>query len=100
MLERGEPMTLADVAGRFEEVGIVEHSRALLSLQRCEPGAAAGLPEGDLYHLDPHDERPRPLGVPAGAYEARAMVLGSTFLLIVGAGPLALDAALQRRRRP
>ena len=37
------------------------------------------------------------------AHEARtdfAMLLGSTFLLIVGAGPLALDAALQRRRRP
>jgi putative oxidoreductase len=37
------------------------------------------------------------------AHEARtdfAMLLGSIFLLVVGAGPLALDAALQRRRRP
>jgi uncharacterized membrane protein YphA (DoxX/SURF4 family) len=37
------------------------------------------------------------------AHEARtdfAMLLGSIFLLIVGAGPLALDTALQRRRRP
>lgn len=37
------------------------------------------------------------------AHEARtdfAMLLGSIFLLIVGAGPLALDAAIQPRRRP
>ena len=37
------------------------------------------------------------------AHEARtdfAMLLGSIFLLLVGAGPLALDAAIQRRRRP
>ena len=36
------------------------------------------------------------------AHEARtdfSMLLGSIFLVIVGAGPLALDAALQRRRR-
>lgn len=36
------------------------------------------------------------------AHEARtdfAMLLGSIFLLIVGAGPLAVDAAFQRRRR-
>ncbi len=37
------------------------------------------------------------------AHDARtdfAMLLGSTFLLLVGAGPVALDAALQRRRKP
>lgn len=37
------------------------------------------------------------------AHETRtdfAMLLGAIFLLIVGAGPLALDAAIQRRRRP
>lgn len=37
------------------------------------------------------------------AHEARtdfAMLLGSVFLLIVGAGPFAVDAALQRRRQP
>lgn len=31
-------MTLGDVAARFEEAGIAERSRALLSLQRCQPG--------------------------------------------------------------
>lgn len=56
LLERGEPMTLADVAGRFEEAGIAARSRALLSLQRCKPGRPPVYREGDLYHLDPHDD--------------------------------------------
>lgn len=37
------------------------------------------------------------------AHEARtdfAMLLGSTFLLLVGAGPVAVDAALLRRKKP
>jgi hypothetical protein len=55
LLERGEPMTLADVAARFEEAGIAERPRALLSLQRCQPGRPPVYREGDLYHLDPHD---------------------------------------------
>jgi hypothetical protein len=56
LLERGEPMTLADVAARFEEADIAERSRALLSLQRCKPGRPPVYREGDLYHLDPHDD--------------------------------------------
>lgn len=56
LLERGEPMTLADVAARFQEAGIAERSRALLSLQRCKPGRPPVYREGDLYHLDPHDD--------------------------------------------
>lgn len=57
LLERGEPMTLADVAARFEEAGVAERSRALLSLQRCKPGRTPVYREGDLYHLDPHEPR-------------------------------------------
>lgn len=56
LLERGEPMTLSDVAARFEEAGIAERSRALLSLSRCKPGRPPLYREGDLYHLDPHDD--------------------------------------------
>lgn len=56
LLERGEPMTLAEVAARFEEADIAERSRALLSLQRCKPGRPPVYREGDLYHLDPHDD--------------------------------------------
>ena len=56
LLERGEPMALADVAARFEEAGIAERSRALLSLQRCKPGRPPVYRDGDLYHLDPHDD--------------------------------------------
>lgn len=55
LLERSAPMTLADVAARFEEAGIAARSRALLSLQRCKPGRPPVYREGDLYHLDPHD---------------------------------------------
>lgn len=56
LLGRGEPMTLADVAARFEEAGIAERWRALLSLQRCKPGRPPVYRESDLYHLDPHDD--------------------------------------------
>jgi len=56
LLERGEAMTLSDVAARFEEAGVAERSRALLSLQRCKPGRPPVYREGDLYHLDPHDD--------------------------------------------
>jgi hypothetical protein len=56
LLERGEPMTLADVAARFEAAGIAERSRALIALQRCKPGRPPVYRDGDLYHLDPHDD--------------------------------------------
>lgn len=56
LLERGEPMTLVEVAARFEAAGIAARSRALLSLQRCKPGRPPVYRDGDLYTLDPHDE--------------------------------------------
>jgi hypothetical protein len=56
LLERGEAMTLADVAARFEQAGIADRSSALLSLKRCRPGRAPAYREGDLYHLNPHDD--------------------------------------------
>lgn len=56
LLERGEPMTLAEVAARFEEAGIAERSRALLSLQRCKPARPPAYREGERYHLDPYDD--------------------------------------------
>lgn len=56
LLERGGPMTLAQVASRFAQAGIADRRRALLSLQRCKPGRPPVYREGDLYHLDPHDD--------------------------------------------
>lgn len=56
LLERGEPMTLAQVAARFEEAGIAPRDRALRSLQRCQPGRAPVYRDGDHYGLDPHDD--------------------------------------------
>jgi hypothetical protein len=56
LLERDAPMTLSEVAVRFEQAGAAGRSAALLSLKRCKPGRAPVYREGELYHLDPHDE--------------------------------------------
>ncbi|MBO6940919.1 MAG: hypothetical protein JJ863_38445 [Deltaproteobacteria bacterium] len=56
LLERGEPMTLEQVAERIEAAGIAERSRALQSLKRCRPGRPPVYREGDHYTLDPHDD--------------------------------------------
>lgn len=56
LLERGEPMTLAEVAQRFEQVGIAPSVVALRSLKRCKPGRAPVYRDGDQYALDPHDD--------------------------------------------
>ncbi len=55
LLECGGPMTLAQIAARFEAVGIAPRERALLSLQRCKPARAPVYRDGDQYQLDPHD---------------------------------------------
>ena len=56
LLERGEPLTLVEVAQRLSEAGGGPRDRVLRSLQRCKPGRAPVYREGDRYHLDPHDE--------------------------------------------
>lgn len=56
LLERGEAMTLKDIAERFEAAGIAYRERALLSLQRCKPARPPIYRDGDLYALDPHDD--------------------------------------------
>ncbi len=56
LLERGEPMTLAEVAARFARAGVANESRALLSLQRCKPARPPVYRDGDRYQLDPHDD--------------------------------------------
>lgn len=56
LLERGEAMTLEEVARRFEEVGIDSFEGALRSLKRCRPGRAPVYRDEDDYALDPHDD--------------------------------------------
>lgn len=56
LLEREEAMTLAQVARRFDEVGIASFEEALRSLKRCRPGRAPVYRDGDDYGLDPHDD--------------------------------------------
>ncbi len=56
LLERGQPMTLPEVASRFAEAGVMQAERALLSLRRCRPGRAPVFRDEDRYHLDPHNE--------------------------------------------
>lgn len=55
LLERGEPVTLQEVAQRFEEAGVAPAASALASLKRCKPGRSPIYRDGDLYALDPHD---------------------------------------------
>jgi hypothetical protein len=57
LLERGEPMTLEDVAARFAAAGITPTAaEALASLKRCKPARAPIYRDGDHDALDPHDD--------------------------------------------
>lgn len=56
LLERGEPMTLGEVAQRFEATGVASPAGALASLKRCKPGRPPIYRDGDRYALDPHDD--------------------------------------------
>ena len=57
LLERGEPMTLEDVAVRFAAAGITSTvNEALASLKRCKPARAPIYRDGAHYALDPHDD--------------------------------------------
>lgn len=56
LLEHGGPMTLREVAARFDEAGVAPLEAALLSLQRCKPGRPPVHREGERYHLDPYDD--------------------------------------------
>src|SRR5687768_16955635 len=55
LLEAGEPVTLSEVAYRFEVAGIADQADARRSLARCKPDRAPVYRDGDRYHLDPHD---------------------------------------------
>ena len=56
LLENGEPMTLEEVARRFEEAGMAPADYALRSLTRCRPARAPVYRDGDMYALDLHDD--------------------------------------------
>ena len=55
LLEAGEPMTLSEVAYRFEVAGIADQQDARRTLARCKPDRAPVYRDGEGYHLDPHD---------------------------------------------
>jgi hypothetical protein len=59
LLECGAPLTLADVALRFEALGLAPAEQALASLKRCKPARAPIYRDGDHYALDPHDDEVR-----------------------------------------
>jgi len=56
LLERGEPMTLEDVARRFKEAGIASAPDALRSLKRCRPARPPVYRDGDRYEVDPYSD--------------------------------------------
>jgi hypothetical protein len=51
LLEHGRPMTLDEVARRFEAAGV-----ACAALKRCRPARPPVFRDGELYALDPHDD--------------------------------------------
>ena len=55
LLEGGAPMTLAQVAKRFERAGVCSTEDALRALKRCRPARAPVYRDGEHYALDPHD---------------------------------------------
>jgi hypothetical protein len=52
LLEAGRPLSLEDVAARFEQAGIASAAEALLSLKRCRPARPPVSRDGDTYALD------------------------------------------------
>lgn len=57
LLEHGRPMTLGEVADKFEAAGVVEHvDDAYFALKRCRPARPPVYRDGDLYALDPQDD--------------------------------------------
>ncbi len=56
LLERGEAMTLEEVAQRFALAGVSKASYALTALSRCRPARPPVYRDGDRYYLDPHDD--------------------------------------------
>jgi len=56
LLERGGPMTLVEVAERFEQARIAPAGDALRALRRCRPARPPVWRDGDHYGLDPHDD--------------------------------------------
>ncbi|MDJ0837686.1 MAG: hypothetical protein QNK37_14315 [Acidobacteriota bacterium] len=56
LLEKGAPMTLDEVAVRFEQAAVAPATRALQSLKRCRPGRPPIYRTDDYYSIDPHDK--------------------------------------------
>lgn len=56
LLECGGPLTLEEVARRFEHAGVAPARAALASLKRCKPARAPVYRDGEHYALDPHDD--------------------------------------------
>lgn len=56
LLEHGGPLTLDEVARRFERAGLAQAHQALASLKRCKPARAPVYRDGEHYALDPRDD--------------------------------------------
>lgn len=54
LLEHGRPMTLDEVARRFEAAGVASADDAYVALKRCRPARPPVFRDGELYALDPH----------------------------------------------
>ena len=59
LLENDAPMTLDEVAARFEAVGLGPAARSRRSLARCRPATPPVVKLGERYGIDPHHEEHR-----------------------------------------
>jgi len=66
LLERGEAMTLDQVAQRWEVAGLASFESARLSLQRCKPARAPVYREDDRYILGSLRQRAAIMAVSPG----------------------------------
>lgn len=85
LLERGGPLTLVEVAARFEEAGVAHASEALASLKRCKPARPPIYRDGEHYSLDPYDDETDLWAFRLGLRPARVAPLQ---LVRPGSGPL------------
>jgi len=56
LLERGEAMTLAEVAERLSTTGAGPAATVLQALKKCRPARPPVYRDGERYALDPHDD--------------------------------------------
>jgi hypothetical protein len=97
LLEHGGPMTLTQVAARFEVAGIASAEDALRALQRCQPARPPIYRDGDQYALDlAAQAATTPLAVGARAPPAGCVIFRGSVVVAGGRGVIARRCVIGR----